>query len=121
MTDLIALRGLRVTGRHGVLDSERRAGQVFVVDACLEVDTRGAAASDDLADTVDYATLAHRLSAVVSGEPVNLIETLAERLAQVCLESSKVTAVEVIVHKPQAPVGLPVEDVTVSIRRTRST
>lgn len=121
MTDVIALRGLRVPGRHGVLESERRDGQVFVVDACLEVDTRRAAASDDLDDTVDYATLAQRLSAVVSGEPVDLIETLAERLAQVCLESANVTAVELTVHKPQAPVGVPVEDVTVSIRRTRST
>jgi dihydroneopterin aldolase len=118
-SDVIELRGLRARGRHGVLDSERRDGQVFVIDARLEVDTRRAAASDDLQDTVDYASLAHRLSAVVEGEPVDLIETLADRLAAVCLALAEVAAVEVTVHKPEAPVGLPFEDVTVTIRRTR--
>lgn len=120
MSDRIELRGLRVHGHHGVLESERRDGQVFVVDVALEVDTRAAAASDGLADTVDYADLAARLAAVVSGEPVNLIETLAERLAAACLADPRVQRADVRLHKPFAPVGLPVEDVVVAISRTRA-
>ncbi len=119
MSDRIEVRGLRAHGRHGVLPEERLAGQVFIIDALLDVDTGPAAASDDLADTVDYAATAHRLAAVVSGEPVELIETLAQRLADVCLADGKVSAVEIVVHKPDAPVGLPVADVVVRIRRER--
>src|SRR3954451_19703487 len=83
--DEIALTGLRVRGFHGVLASEREQGQDFLVDAVLTVDTRGAAASDDPAKTVAYGVLAPRLAEVVAGEPVDLIETLACRLAEVCL------------------------------------
>lgn len=115
--DRIELVGLRARGRHGVLPAERADGQVFVVDATLEVDTRPAAASDDLADTVDYSDLAHRLVAVVSGEPADLIETVAQRLADVCLADPRVRAVEIALHKPEAPVGQPVDDVVVRVRR----
>jgi dihydroneopterin aldolase len=119
MTDRIELAGLRVRGFHGVFEHERLDGQDFVVDAALEVDTRAAAASDDLADTIDYGALAQALHDVVAGEPVNLLETLAERLAQVCLVDSRVGAVTVTVHKPQAPIQLAFGDVAVSIRRER--
>jgi dihydroneopterin aldolase len=118
-SDQIALRGLRVRGYHGVLPEERKLGQIFVIDAVLDVDTRPAAAGDDLTKTVDYAVLAQQVTDVVAGEPVDLIETLAQRLADVCLASDLVEAVEIVVHKPDAPVPLPFEDVTVSIRRTR--
>ena len=117
MTDRVSLRGLRVHGRHGVLPRERSEGQTFVVDAVLEVDTRPAAASDDLADTVDYGALADRLAGIVAGEPVALIETLAQRLADACLQDARVRAVEVTVHKPYAPVEVDVDDITVTIRR----
>ncbi|TFV63892.1 UNVERIFIED_ORG: dihydroneopterin aldolase [Bacillus sp. AZ43] len=120
MVDRIALRGLRAHGRHGVYDFERERGQVFVVDAVLELDTTDAAAGDDLARTVNYAELSHQLYAVVTGEPVNLIETLAQRLADVCLANPLVEAVEITVHKPQAELGVPFDDVTVGIRRTRA-
>ncbi len=105
MTDRIILTGLRVRGRHGVLAHERRDGQDFVVDAVLELDLGPAAATDALADTVDYGTLADRLAEVVAGEPVDLIETLAQRLAQVCLGDPRVITATVTVHKPQAPVA----------------
>jgi dihydroneopterin aldolase len=118
-TDRIELHGLRVHGHHGVLPHERADGQEFVVDVALEVDTGPAARSDDLADTVDYAALADGLVAVVAGEPVDLIETLAARLADVALADERVAAVEVAVHKPDAPVGHPVDDVVVRIRRDR--
>lgn len=119
MADRVRLAGLTVYGRHGVFDHERRSGQSFVVDAELEVSTAAAAASDDLADTVDYGELAGRLAAVVSGEPVNLLETLAARLADECLADPRVEAATVTVHKPQAPIPLTFTDVAVTIRRTR--
>jgi dihydroneopterin aldolase len=118
--DCVALHGLRGFGRHGVLPQERRDGQSFLVDVSLGLDTSKAAASDDLTDTVDYGDLATRVVAVVEGEPVNLIETLAGRIADVCLAEPRVKQVEVTVHKPFAPVAVPLDDVTVTIRRSRS-
>ncbi len=118
--DRIAIRGLRAHGRHGVYGFERERGQSFGVDAVLELDTTAAAAGDDLERTVNYAELSHQLYAVVTGEPVHLIETLAQRLADVCLAHSLVDAVEITVHKPQAELGVPFDDVTVTIRRERT-
>lgn len=118
MADRISLTGLRVRGFHGVFEHERRDGQEFVVDAVLELDTTGAAKSDDLADTIDYGALAQALAAVVAGEPVNLLETLAERLAAACLADPRVGAAEVTVHKPQAPIPLTFTDVSVTVRRS---
>jgi dihydroneopterin aldolase len=118
--DVISLTGLRVRGHHGVFDHERRDGQDFVVDAVLEVSTAAAAASDDLADTVDYGGLAQRLAAVVSGEPVNLLETLVTRLAAECLADPRVAAATVTLHKPQAPIPLAFADVSVTVRRGRT-
>ena len=117
MSDLISLTGLRVRGFHGVLPEERENGQDFVVDAVLTVDTRAAAASDDLAATVDYGDLATRLAGVVSGEPVNLIETLAARLADVCCTDPRVISARVTVHKPSAPIPLAFDDVSVTVVR----
>jgi 7,8-dihydroneopterin aldolase/epimerase/oxygenase len=118
--DRISLLGLRSFGRHGVLDHERRDGQEFVVDAVLWLDTRASAAADDLALTVDYGAVAAKLAALVSGEPVALIETLAARLAAACLSADRaVREVEITVHKPHAPVSVPFRDVTVTIRRSR--
>ncbi len=117
ISDRITLTGLRVRGHHGVLPEERRDGQDFVVDAVLHVDTRAAAASDALADTVDYGDLAARLGAVVAGEPVDLLETLAQRLADVCLSDRRVICAEVTVHKPGAPIPLAFTDVSVTVVR----
>ena len=119
MSDRISLHGLRVRGHHGVFDFERRDGQDFVVDVDLELDLSPAAASDDVADTVHYGELAGRLAAVIAGEPVNLIETLAERLAAVCLADDRVAAATVTVHKPQAPIPHQFADVAVTVRRAR--
>ena len=117
--DRIELRGLRVFARHGVLDSERRSGQEFVIDAVLWLDTRPAAGSDDLSKTVDYGALANRLVRLAEEPPVRLIETLAERLAADCLSEPLVAEVEITVHKPQAPIAHPFSDITVAIRRAR--
>lgn len=115
----MAVRGLRIHGRHGVYESERTRGQEFVVDVVLGLNTRPAGHADDLSRTVDYGSLARRLAAVIEGEPVNLIETLAERLAAVCLTETAAREVEVTVHKPNAPMPLPFDDVTVTIHRSR--
>ena len=113
------LTGLRARGRHGVYEFERENGQDFVVDAVLEIDLAKAAATDDVADTVHYGELAERLVAVLTGEPVDLIETLAARLAEVCLADPRVSAAEVTVHKPQAPIPHDFADVAVVLRRDR--
>jgi len=119
MTDRITLTGLRVRGFHGVFDFERREGQEFVVDVHLDLDLAPAAASDDVADTVHYGELAEALAKVIAGDPVNLIETLAERLAGVCLSDPRVAAATVTVHKPGAPIPLEFADVAVTLRRAR--
>lgn len=120
MSDRIVLTGLRARGRHGVYDFEREQGQEFVVDAVLELDLAPAARSDEVTDTVHYGELADRLVAVVTGEPVNLIETLAARLLDVCLADPRVGAATVTVHKPEAPVPHAFADVAVTMRRTRA-
>jgi dihydroneopterin aldolase len=118
--DRVALRGLRVRGQHGVFEHERTEGQDFVVDVVLEFDTSIAARTDDLADTADYGALAMTIAAIVGGEPVNLLETLAERIATSCLADARIDSVEVSVHKPQAPIPLTFDDVAVSIVRSRT-
>lgn len=117
--DEISLAGLRGHGRHGVYDHERENGQEFVVDVVLGVDTRDAAATDDLSRTVDYGTLASDVVTIVEGPPVLLIETLAQRVADRCLTDSRVQVVRVTVHKPEAPVSVPFDDVAVTIERSR--
>ncbi|MEV0850552.1 dihydroneopterin aldolase [Streptomyces sp. NPDC049954] len=117
--DRVALRGLRARGHHGVFPQEREEGQTFLVDITLGLDTRAAAAEDDLTKTVHYGVVAEEVVAIVEGEPVDLIETLAERIAASCLKHEGVREVEVCVHKPSAPITVPFDDVTVTISRSR--
>lgn len=117
--DEIVLTGLTVFGRHGVYAHEREEGQEFVIDLRLQLSLEQAATSDDVADTVHYGELAERVAAVVSGEPVNLIETLAARIADVALDDRRVQGVSVTVHKPHAPIPLTFADVAVTVHRTR--
>lgn len=116
--DVIRLVGLGGIGRHGVLPEERRDGQRFLVDLDLHVDTSVAAGSDDLADTVDYAAVAGDVRDIIEGEPVNLLETLAARVAGAVMAHDRVRAVDVTVHKPEAPLGLPFTDIQVRISRS---
>jgi 7,8-dihydroneopterin aldolase/epimerase/oxygenase len=117
--DRIVLRGLRVRGHHGVFERERREGQDFLVDLVVWLDLPAAAASDDLADTLHYGELAERVAATVAGPPVNLIEVVAGRVADEVLTDARVQAVEVTVHKPQAPIPQDFADVAVVVHRTR--
>jgi dihydroneopterin aldolase len=119
VSDRIELRGLRVRGHHGVFEHERRDGQEFVVDVTAWMDLAPAAASDDLTDTLHYGELAERTAAIVAGEPCNLIETVGARVAEMVMADARALAVEVTVHKPQAPIPLEFTDVAVVIHRSR--
>ena len=115
--DLIEIRGIRGFGRHGVFDHERADGQEFTVDVRLELDTRPAAASDQLADTVDYGKLAEQVHAAIENDPVDLLETLAQRIAELCLADRRVSAAAVTIHKPSAPISVPFDDVVLTVQR----
>lgn len=118
--DRISLTGVRARGFHGVFDEERRDGQEFRVDVVLGVLSMSKAArTDELGHTVDYGGVARAVVDVVEGPPVNLIETLAVAIADRCLAFDYVRAVKVTVHKPQAPIPVPFDDVSVSITRAR--
>jgi 7,8-dihydroneopterin aldolase/epimerase/oxygenase len=117
--DRIELRGLRVRGHHGVFDHEKREGQDFVVDIVLWLDLRSAAAADDLTKTVHYGELAERAAAIVAGEPRDLIETVSAEIADAVMAEDRVQAVEVTLHKPNAPIPLDFADVAVVARRSR--
>ncbi|ORA07748.1 dihydroneopterin aldolase [Mycobacterium arosiense] len=119
MADRIELRGLKVRGQHGVFDHERADGQDFVVDITVWIDLTGAAASDELADTYDYAALARLAADVVAGPARNLIETVGAQIADQVMDDERVHAVEVVVHKPQAPIQQQFADVAVVVRRSR--
>jgi 7,8-dihydroneopterin aldolase/epimerase/oxygenase len=118
--DRVLLRGVRARGFHGVFDEERATGQEFVVDLDLEVgDLQGAAERDDLALTVDYGAVAMAVVEIIEGPAVDLIETLAVRIARRCLVFPPVLSATVTVHKPGAPIPVPFEDVAVQVTRSR--
>jgi dihydroneopterin aldolase len=115
--DELAITGVECFAHHGVFDFERREGQIFVIDLVLGLDTAPAAASDDLRDTVDYGSLVGAVKAAVERDPVDLIETLAQRIADVCLLDNRVEWVRVTVHKPNAPIDATYSDVALTITR----
>lgn len=117
--DRLSVTGIEAVGHHGVLDFERRDGQVFTVDLTLGLDTAPAASSDDLNDTVDYGSLVVAVKNAIEQDPVDLIETLAQRIADVCLADTRVAWTEVTVHKPHAPIEATFSDVTLTITRSR--
>ena len=117
MTDELAVLGIECFGHHGVFEFEKREGQIFVIDLALGIDTAPAAASDDLRDTVDYGSLVASVKAAVEKDPVDLIETLAQRIAGVCLLDDRVEWARVTVHKPDAPIDATFSDVALTITR----
>jgi dihydroneopterin aldolase len=118
-TDRITLTGLRATAFHGVLEHERATGQLFVIDVVVHLSLREAGAGDELSATIDYGELASRIVAAVERDPVDLIETVAERVAALVLEYPIAMLVAVTVHKPNAPIAVPFDDVSVTIMRGR--
>jgi 7,8-dihydroneopterin aldolase/epimerase/oxygenase len=118
MADELSVTGIECFAHHGVFEHERREGQAFVVDLVLGLETRSAAASDDLHDTVDYGSLVARVKAAVESDPVDLIETLAQRISDVCIVDERVDWARVTVHKPDAPIDAVFNDVTLTITRS---
>jgi dihydroneopterin aldolase len=118
--DTIRLDGVRIMGRHGVFAEERTREQPFVVDVALHCDVRAAGTSDDLRLTIDYGAVAFVIRDVIEGESVQLIETLAERIAARVLATTAVQVVWVRVAKPDAPITVPFTNVAVEITRRRS-
>ena len=117
--DQLTLTGLRANAHHGVFEHERLNGQEFVIDVSVWLDSRAAAAGDDLAQTVHYGVLAEQVVAAVESEPVDLIETVAERIATVALSFPAVIRTRVTLHKPSAPITVPFDDVSITIERGR--
>ncbi|MEU7788351.1 MULTISPECIES: dihydroneopterin aldolase [unclassified Amycolatopsis] len=119
MSDRITLTGLRVFGRHGVFEHEKRDGQEFVIDVTAWLDLGPAAASDDLTKTLHYGELAELAAGIVAGEPYDLIESVAGKIADEVMRDERLSAIEVTVHKPSAPIPLTFDDVAVTVRRAR--
>ncbi len=117
--DRIDLRGIAAHGHHGVFDHERRDGQAFVADVSLGVDLGPAAENDDLAATVDYGTITQEIHDVITGEPADLIESVALRMVDLCLSHPLVRWASVTVHKPEAPIEVTIADVSVTIERSK--
>lgn len=118
--DRLQVLGIECLAHHGVFEFERREGQIFIVDLTLGIDTSPAAASDALADTVDYGSLVAAVKLAVESDPVDLIETVAQRIADVCLTDTRVLWTEVTLHKPDAPIESTFADVALTILRRRS-
>jgi dihydroneopterin aldolase len=117
--DRITLTGLRASAFHGVLEHERANGQLFLIDVVVHLSLTDAASSDELGATIDYGDLANRIVGAVESDPVDLIETVAERVVALVLEYPLAQLVEVTVHKPSAPITVPFDDVSVTITRGR--
>ncbi|WP_160115350.1 2-amino-4-hydroxy-6-hydroxymethyldihydropteridine diphosphokinase [Varibaculum vaginae] len=115
--DHISLVGIQEHGWHGVLDHERQDGQLFLVDADIYLDLQDAGASDRIEDTVDYSRVSELISRIITGPPCDLLEKVATQIAEETLQLAKVQAVRVCLHKPQAPLGIEKEDVSVTIWR----
>jgi dihydroneopterin aldolase len=109
---------LKVRGFHGVFEHEKRDGQDFLVDITVWLELSEAAATDDLTKTLHYGELAQLAAGIVAGPPVDLIETVATRIADEVMLDGRLHAVEVTIHKPSAPIPLDFADVAVTIRRS---
>jgi dihydroneopterin aldolase len=117
--DRIDLTGISAHGHHGVFDDEKKNGQTFVVDVSLGLDLGPAAREHDLTKTVHYGVLAQQIHDAIVSEPVDLIETVALRMVDLCLAEDKVRWASVTVHKPEAPIAVTFNDVAVTIERSR--
>ncbi len=119
MTDVIAITGLRAFAHHGVFDHERENGQEFIVDVRVSLDLSAAAGSDDLEQTIHYGVLAEEVVAAVESRPVDLIETVAKRIVDIVFSHEAAQFASVTVHKPNAPITVPFDDVSVTLNRER--
>ena len=121
MRHKIAIEGLRVFAHHGVFDFERQNGQDFYIDATVWIEGNAAVFSDDLSKTVHYGDLAKGIVELTKNEPVDLLETLAQRLLDFCLNFGHgiVLKANVTVHKPNALIPYEFKDVSVTVKAKR--
>lgn len=121
MTQKILIKGLRVYGYHGVMEHERDEGQYFIIDAAIKVDAKRASSTDDISNTVSYAEIAQLIAENVRNNPVNLLETLSQRIADEVLIASGPWAksVKITVSKPDAPIDLYFDTVAVTAKAKR--
>ena len=117
MKDLITIERIEAFGYHGVFPEERREGQTFIGDVEIQASLEDAAQSDDVAHTVDYGVVAHRVAEIIQGEPANLLETVCDRILTMVLSLERVEAARVTVHKPGAPIQVPFSDVSITMHR----
>lgn len=118
--DRLTLTGLRANAFHGVFEHERVNGQPFLIDVVVHLSLAEAGGSDRLAETIHYGELAEAVVGAVERDPVDLIETVAERIASLVLQQPRAELVEITVHKPSAPITVPFDDVSVTIIRGRT-
>jgi len=120
MSDSIEINGLFGFGHHGLFDDERENGQGFLVDVIMQLDLSAVSLSDHISDTIDYSAVCDLILAQIVGPPVSLIEKLAGQIADLLLQNfPKIRSVKVTVHKPDAPVAVKLQDISVSIERSR--
>ena len=116
--DKIKIKDLKVFANHGVYEEEKKLGQDFLVSATLYLDTRQAGLSDDLQDSVSYGEVSRLINSYMKDNTFNLLEAVTERLAkELLLKFEKIRSVHLEVKKPQAPIGLPFDYVSVEINR----
>ena len=117
--DKVSITGIKAFGFHGVFEHEKKEGQEFIVDVDFEYDTAKAVQTDFIEDAIDYGAIAILIKSIVEGEPKNLIEKVADEIAQQILNKLKVISVKVTLHKPQAPLDMEFKDVSVSVERRK--
>ena len=116
--DEIRIKNLEIFANHGVFEEEKKNGQIFIVDLTLLMSTRKAGQTDQLKDAVDYGEVCHFVNKIMKKDTFDLIETVAEHLAkELLLEFDEISEVELEIKKPEAPIGLPLEYVSVKINR----
>jgi dihydroneopterin aldolase len=119
LNDRIELRGIEVYARHGVMPEEQENAQVFKVDVTAYTDVTRPARTDELADALDYSSLALEVREVVGSETHRLIETVATRVSEVVMSHPTVSRAVVTIHKPDAPIDMVFDDVSVTVDRSR--
>jgi len=115
--DTIKISGIKAFGFHGVFEEERKSGQDFIADIEFSYKTEDAIKTDDLAHAIDYGAIATLTKNIIEGEPRNLIEKVADEIAEKILKEFKVISVKVVLHKPHAPIDMKFTDISVSVER----
>ncbi|MCI1823757.1 MAG: dihydroneopterin aldolase [Megasphaera sp.] len=118
--DKIILKGMHFYGYHGFFPEEQCTGQSFIIDITMTKDLTKAGYTDALTDTVDYGAVYGCIKKIVEGKPCKLIEKVAYIIADTILDEFSPSRVQVTVHKPQAPLDGPFDDVAVVIERSKS-